>query len=146
MGPVATAIFNTLTGDAPLMAVLSGGIYDQEIDRKETPDAFTDVGAPLPAARVKAGDEGFDPFGIETAFASFPQVWFQATADDDGRDALEDAWELTRALLHGKQVTGPNGTGARLSVIGRVNVEKDPSALKMVSTMMRLQVAGLWAL
>lgn len=144
MGPVATAIYTTLSGSDTLGAVLTGGIWPVVLDREKTPGAFDDVGGPLPAAVVRDQGEDADPAGIDTAFAGFPQVWFQAAATDDGRAAVDAAWEIARGLLHRTRVTGPNGTGASLAVVGRVAVDDDPAMPGLVVGMLRLQAAGLW--
>jgi hypothetical protein len=144
MGPVATAVYDLLAGSPDLTGVLTGGVYPVTIDRAATPAAFDEVGRPLPAATVRDRGEDADALGIDGAFLGFPQVWFQAPATDAGRAAVEAAWGIARGLLHRTQVTGPNGTGAALSVVGRVAVDDDPQIPGVVVGMLRLQAAGLW--
>jgi len=144
MGPVALAIHTVLAGSETLTDILTGGIYTKTLDRDDTPDAFDSNGRALPAASVRDLGEDTDPTGKDTAFGGFPQVWFQADATDAGRAAIESAWEIARALIP-RQVAGPNGTGAEVKVIGRVAVDDQVSIPGVVVGMMRLQVAGLWA-
>jgi hypothetical protein len=144
MGPVATAVYAALSASQDLADVLTGGVHPTRLTREDTPGAFTETGRPLPAAAVIDRGEDHDPNGKETAFGGFPQVWFQAEATADGRAAVVTAWELARALIP-RQVTGPDGTGAGVNVIGRVAVDNDPVIPGVVVGMMRLQADGLWA-
>jgi hypothetical protein len=144
MGPVASAVYAALAGAPSLTAVLTGGVHPTRLTREGTPAAFDAFGRPLPAAAVIDRGEDHDPGGKETAFGGFPQVWFQAEATDDGRAAVEAAWEIARTTIP-RHVTGPNGTGAGVKVVGRVAVDDDPVIPGLVVGMMRLQVDGLWA-
>jgi hypothetical protein len=144
MATAAASIHALLAGSTALTDVLTGGVHTRTLDREGTPTAFDDNGRPLPAAVVRDLGEDADPTGKDTAFAGFPQVWFQAPATDAGRAAIESAWEIARSLIPA-QVAGPNGTGAAVKVVGRVAVDDDPAIPGVVIAMLRLQVAGLWA-
>lgn len=145
MSAITDAIFTALDADATLDATLTGGVHRQRFDRNATAAAFDSVGTPKPAATVLDRSEDRDLTGLAVAFSGLPQVWFQAPDTAAGRTAFETAIEAARSLLSGKQIAGPNGTGARVAVAGRVGPEPDPVIAGALTGYLRLQVAGLWS-
>ena len=99
------AIFNALHGDATLLALLPGGLYDglqvQDITRQATPNAFDAYAEIKPCGILKP--ETQTPWGaLEDGSRLYVVLWLYAQHD---MTALDAARERAYALLHRQQVT-----------------------------------------
>jgi hypothetical protein len=145
----ASVIHARLTGDATLTTLLTGGIYTRPIKRSgdgATPNAFSTT-PPYwvrPAAVVTDGTDEAMPLGPDAAFSSFPWVYLYGTRDDTGKNTIANAWDRMFSLLHNWRFATGRGTGARVTVIGRLGVIDDDEDSTRVVGGMRLQVTGLW--
>ncbi len=102
-------VMTALTGDATLVATLTGGIYDgrtvMDVSRQGTPDAYDDYLELLPTALVRASTE--TPFGgVEYGHRLYFSVWLYARASFA---ALETARLRIFTLLHRQQLAGATG-------------------------------------
>jgi hypothetical protein len=136
---------------------LSGGIYDRPIMRGvydannrpdpagSTPDAFapTFPYQQRPAAVVTDGTDEVDFFGPDTAWQSFPWIYFYAPPTQQGKDTIANAVDAADVLLHNWRFATANNTGALVKVISRMAVIDDPEDAQRVLGGMRLQVTGL---
>lgn len=106
---ILDVLLGVLTGDAPLVALLTGGLYDgrtvQEISRQNAPAAYDAWGELLPCALVRA--ENQTPWGpLRNSSRLYVTVWlYQQT----GYTAIEAARERIYALLHRKQLSTADG-------------------------------------
>ncbi len=99
-----TEIAAVMTADAPLMALLSGGVYTgaQIAPGMDAPNPFDAVGRVKPSALVRL--EGAATTGPALRFErQFVLVFFYDAA---GYDTITAALERTQALLHGRYVGG----------------------------------------
>lgn len=100
MVDVKAAITAALAADAPLMALLTGGVYAvaEITPRMDAPSPFDEVGRMRPAALVR----------YETAVADGPRGLFDRLFvlvffyDAAGYEAITAAADRARALLHGR--------------------------------------------
>ena len=100
MVDVKAAITAALAADAPLMALLPGGVYAvaEITPRMDAPTPFDEVGRMRPAALVR----------YETAVADGPRGLFDRLFvlvffyDAAGYEAITAAAERVRTLLHGR--------------------------------------------
>ena len=100
MVDVKAAITTALAADAPLMALLPGGVYAvaEITPRMDAPTPFDEVGRMRPSALVR----------YETAAAEGPRGLFDRLFvlvffyDAAGYEAITAAAERVRALLHGR--------------------------------------------
>ena len=100
MVDVKAAITAALAADAPLMALLTGGVYAvaEITPRMDAPSPFDEVGRMRPAALVR----------YETAVADGPRGLFDRLFvlvffyDAAGYEAITAAADRVRALLHGR--------------------------------------------
>ena len=100
MVDVKAAITAALAADAPLMALLPGGVYAvaEITPRMDAPTPFDEVGRMRPSALVR----------YETAAAEGPRGLFDRLFvlvffyDAAGYEAITAAAERVRALLHGR--------------------------------------------
>jgi hypothetical protein len=100
------ALLNLLQGDATLVALLPGGIYDgaevDHISRTNTPDAFDSDSELLPCAIVKlTGDQPFGPFRYSSQ-RNFTIYLYQRT----GSATIEQARDRCITLLHRQRLSG----------------------------------------
>jgi len=99
---VKAAITTALAADAPLMALLPGGVYAvaEITPRMDAPTPFDEVGRMRPSALVR----------YETAAAEGPRGLFDRLFvlvffyDAAGYEAITAAAERVRALLHGRRL------------------------------------------
>lgn len=97
-----TAVANVLRADAPLMALLPGGVYAvaEITPRMAAPSPFDEVGRMRPAALVR----------YETATADGPRGLFDRLFvlvffyDAAGYEAITAAADRARTLLHGRRL------------------------------------------
>lgn len=103
-----TAIHAMLSGDATLLATLTGGVYQTpEISRQTTPAAFDANKELLPCALVKASTAA--PYGPHQQSGQlFVQVYFY---ERHGYASIETARRRVYALLHRSQLTPVSGDG-----------------------------------
>lgn len=156
---IATAILNRLTTDSAITTLLPGGIYTRPLKRGEldsagrlvppgaTPDAFDSVNPqsrPRPAAVISDGDDSANVLGPNSAFDSFPWVYFYASPHDTGKDTIANAWDAAHSRLHDWHFATGNGTDAVVKVIGRLGTRDDPDDSTRSVGGMRLQVTSLW--
>ena len=100
MVDVKAAITAALAADAPLMALLTGGVYAvaEITPRMDAPSPFDEVGRMRPSALVR----------YETAAAEGPRGLFDRLFvlvffyDAAGYEAITAAADRVRALLHGR--------------------------------------------
>jgi hypothetical protein len=100
------AIYGLLSGDATLMATLTGGLHTKtEISRQDTPAAFDANGEILPCALLKF--ETQTPWG---PFAHGSRLYFSLLLyQRAGYEAIEAARQRVYALLHRQKVTPATG-------------------------------------
>jgi len=128
-------------------SVLTGGVYDRELKRTgpgSTPAAFSDDGHAKPAAVITDQGDNADTLGPGGAYLAFPWIYLYALRTDNGKLAVANAWDLLFSRLHGWRFTTANGTGATVTVIGRLGRRDDQDDTTRVVDGMRLQVTGLW--
>jgi len=103
---VRQAIYGLLSGDAALMATLSGGLHTQsEISRQLTPAAFDANGEVLPCGLLKL--ETQTPWG---PFAHSSRLYFSRLLyQRAGYAAIEAARTRLYQLLHRQKVTLASG-------------------------------------
>lgn len=102
MVDVKAAITTALAADAPLMALLPGGVYAvaEITPRMDAPTPFDEVGRMRPAALVR----------YETATADGPRGLFDRLFvlvffyDAAGYEAITAAADRARTLLHGRRL------------------------------------------
>lgn len=96
-------VVSALTGDATLMALLTGGVHRVEVTRQGTPSAF-DANLELKPCMV-VRQESRSPVGpLDQGGQVFVVLWVYSRADDGVIDsAVRRAW----VLLNGKKL----GTG-----------------------------------
>lgn len=101
------ALYQRLTGDGTLMAVLTGGLHTQtEISRQNTPAAFDTNGEILPCGLLKF--ETQTPWG---PFAHGSRLYFSLLLyQRAGYQAIETARQRLYALLHRQKVTPATGS------------------------------------
>lgn len=131
---VRSAILAVLTGDATLMATLTGGAYGEpEISRQATPAAFDANGEVEPCALLTMeAEDPAGPFG--TSSRAFVAVYFYAR---DGYSAIDTALARVYALLHRQRVSDEGVWEIRHA--GDVRDQQDP-ALGCAMSMSRYQV------
>ena len=148
-------IASRLSGLSP--SPLTGGIYTRPLKRGvydaslrpdpagSTPDAFapTFPYQQRPAAVVTDGTDEADFFGPDTAWQSFPWIYFYAPPNQTGKDTIANAVDAADVLLHNWRFATANNTGALVKVISRMAVIDDPEDAQRVLGGMRLQVVGL---
>lgn len=129
-----SALLAVLTGDATLLATLTGGVYGEaEISRQGTPDAFDASGELEPCALLAV--EADDPTGpFETSSRTFVTMYFYARA---GYSAIDTALDRVFALLHRQRVSGEGVWEIRHA--GDVRDQRDP-ALDCAMSMSRYTV------
>jgi hypothetical protein len=103
---VREAIYGRLSGDATLMATLSGGLHTQsEISRQLTPAAFDANGEILPCGLLKL--ETQSPWG---PFAHSSRLYFSVMLyQRAGYEAIETARTRLYQLLHEQKATPASG-------------------------------------
>lgn len=109
MADALDAVVDALTGDATLVALLIGGLYDgrtvQEISRQNTPAAYDEWQALQPCGLVKA--ESQTPWGpLHDGSRLYVTAWLYA---QESYTALEAARKRIYALLHRKQLATDAG-------------------------------------
>ena len=142
-------ILDRITGSSTLSTILPGGIYNQPLLRAgdgATPNAFlpTPPYKPRPAAVVTDGTDEQEAFGPDGAFTSFPFIWLYGPRDDSGKAAIANAFDEMFSLLHNWRFPMPNGTGALVKVISRLETRDEPETTDRLVGGLRLQVTGLW--
>jgi hypothetical protein len=100
------AIFAALQGDAPLTALLPGGLYDgvavQDISRQETPDAYNEWGEMKPCAILKPETQA--PTGPHRDGARlFVTLWLY---QQRGAAEIDAARERAYQVLHRATLAG----------------------------------------
>lgn len=123
---VFSAIVGLLQGDATLVGLLPGGIYDgqtvMEVARQTTPGAFDANSELRPCGIVKA--ETATPWGPHAHSGRlFVQVFFYERL---GYAAVEAARERVYALLHRVQVTPGTGGCYEIRHGGDVLGQEEP--------------------
>jgi hypothetical protein len=98
-----------LSGDASLLAILTGGLYDglevREITRQATPNAFDAFGELLPCAITKP--ETATPWGPHPDSGRlYLLVWFY---QQQNHVQIEAARERVYKLLHRQEIAGATG-------------------------------------
>jgi len=144
---VVTRILDRITTDSAVTAVLTGGVYDRELKAQgpgSTPAAFGPEGHHRPTAVVVDSGDNADTAGPGGAFMAFPWVYLYGPRTANGKAALATAWDLLFGRLNGWRFATANGTGAKVSVIGRLGARDDQDDATRVVDGMRLQVDGLW--
>ena len=99
---IKSDILQLLAADAPLMALLQGGIYDrpQLAPGMDAPHPFDEVGRVRPSALVR--NETAATVGPRGRFSqAFIVVFFY---DHAGYDAITPAAERARQVLHGRYI------------------------------------------
>lgn len=99
------ALQDVLAGDATLLALLPGGVYDgmevKEITRQSTPAAYDAFGEVLPCAIIKP--ETQTPWGPHPDSSRlYVAIWFYAQNDYSGIDAGR---QRVYTLLHRQQLS-----------------------------------------
>ena len=128
----AEAVFALLDADAPLAAVLVGGIYngrdvpEEGINREDYPDAYDSNGLLQPVAVVRGRrvvpDQAFRV--VEAQFVAVNQVveiWFYDDKDS-GWDTIESAGQLVYELLQDQQISG----AYNCKLVNSIEEERDP--------------------
>jgi len=148
---LTTKLLERITTDSALSgspeSVLTGGVYDRELKRSgpgSTPGAFNADGHPRPAAVVTDPDDNADLLGPGGAYQAFPWIYLYAERHASGKAAIANAWDLLFSRLHGWRFATANGTGATVTVIGRLGTRDDEDDDRRTVGGMRLQVVGLW--
>ncbi len=100
------AILAALQGDAVLMALLPGGLYDgiaiQDISRQATPDAYDEWGELKPVGLLKP--ESQTPAGpLPDGSRLFVAMWLYQQA---GGEAIDAARERAYRVLHRANLAG----------------------------------------
>lgn len=104
---ISDEIKSAMTGNAALMAVLTGGVHNdvEEISRQGTPNAFDAITREIqPCALIKIGTEVPLRSGYPTAVQTPITIYFYQR---QGYASIEDAMEKTFTLLNDTQ-TGTN--------------------------------------
>ena len=104
---ISDEIKAAMTGNAALMAVLTGGVHNdvEEISRQNTPTAFDAITKELrPCALIKLGTEVPLRSGYPTAVQTPVTIYFYQR---QGYSSIEDAMEQTFTLLNDTR-TGTN--------------------------------------
>ena len=100
------AILAALQGDAQLMSILTGGLYDgldvQDISRQAAPDAYDEWGEMRPAGILKPESQA--PTGpYPDSSRLFITLWLYQQA---GSGAIDAARERAYQVLHRKTLAG----------------------------------------
>lgn len=106
---ILDAVVTALTGDATLLATLTGGVYDgrtvQEISRQNTPSAYDAWLDLKPCALVRG--ESQTPWGpLQHSTRLYVTVWLY---QQSGYTAIEAARERIYDLLHRNQLSTTEG-------------------------------------
>jgi len=114
-------IKTTLEADTPLMALLTGGIFNdvEEISRQGTPGAFDDDKELKPCALIKVGSESRLRSGIPNSVNTPYTIYFYQRA---GYDKIEPAMDLAFDDLNEKKI-GSNVWNIEFDV--SVNQQRD---------------------
>jgi hypothetical protein len=104
-----SAIFDILSGDATLMAILAGGTYDgllvADINRQLTPAAYDEYAELRPCGLLKP--ETATPWGpLPDSGRLYVMLWLYAQTD---YTAIEQARERAYQLLHRQQLSTVDG-------------------------------------
>lgn len=128
------AIYNTLTADSTLMAILTGGLhYDvAEINRQSTPAAFDANKEIQPCALLKFTTNSPDGPFDDSAQLFFSLYFYQRA----GVNQIEAALDRVYALLHQQKVTP--GSGACWLILHTNDVlDQEDTALRCSLAMSR---------
>lgn len=101
---VKTAIYQRMTADAPLLALLTGGVYQvaELTPTMDAPTPFDEVGRMRPSALIR--HEASSAVGPNARFdRQFAVVFFY---DQSGYTAIDSALDRTRVILHEQRVGG----------------------------------------
>jgi hypothetical protein len=151
------AVIDRLAQHIDFQTLVVGGVWNRPLLRNQNPEGEDPTPGSTPGAfdpdpphRVRlscvvlAPGENADPLGTEETYQAFPQVWFYCQQKASEKAKLDEAWQLAYTLLHKQQLPTANGTGCRVSVIGRLGKRDDPTLTDAVVDNMRLQGAGVW--
>lgn len=121
---VTDQIVDRLKNDAPLMEILTGGVYGRPIVASgpgATEEAFVGGNARKikPSATVEEADDSADWLGPRGSFVGLRRVKFYAQTHDTGRTAINAAMARSITLLYGFDVVEASGSGGELEVSGR---------------------------
>jgi len=144
---VTTLLLDRLTSDTAVTGLLTGGVYDRELKSAgpgSTVAAWSPEGQPRPAAVVVESGDNADPLGPGGAYQAFPWVYLYAPRTANGKATVANAWDAMFTRLHGWRFAAGAGTGASVTVVGRLGLRDDQDDTARVVDGMRLQVTGLW--
>ena len=144
----AQAVFDLLEADAPLMALLTGGIYigrdvpEEGLNREDYPAAYDSNGLLQPIAVVRGRrvipDTGFRV--VEAQYVAVQQVvevWFYDDKDT-GWDTIDSAAQLAYELLQDVQVSG----SYNCTLVNHITEERDRDLGGACFTRLDFQVTG----
>lgn len=141
------AVYDLLNADAPLLALLTGGLYlgrdvpEEGLNREDYPAAYSN-GLLQPIAVVKGRrvipDNGFRvPEAQFVAVQQVVEIWFYDDKDA-GWDTLDSAAQVVYELLQDVQIA----EAYNCNLVNTIEEERDPDLGGACMTRIDMQITG----